>query len=394
MQSETLSTGLPTINIGPGQTPANHVYSITNSLSSAVNGTYSTAPLATTGFQTGMLTPVDLKTIASLATYYPREVVFYALIDSIDVKMEKPPYLSARLLNDPSQAYFDADRPYDLDRTPCYNVIYDSGYVETIFTKVKAPEKHDRRCSYWKFVNLLSLFMNYGLDTELVQVPTQLPAQAQANQAAPNNIVTVARLCRNQFLTPPGLAIINTNLPLCGLDKRQDAGGTIQATKTETTKTDDEKLQIATKSLLETTTTTKNFTLPITSRYIRVEFTGIGWVDLTINLRSPDGFLSYLGSWYKVGGQIPFRSLRYPDKPIYQMFAARQILVDGPYLSIAALSGPSLSCYTSMVYEGQAYCVPMEAHHTSMLMDIAVILRNLNITPQDLNAPVSVRVID
>jgi hypothetical protein len=34
----------------------------------------------------------------------------------------------------------------------------------------------------------------------------------------------------------------------------------------------------------------------------------------------------------------------------------------------------------------------MEATHSSMLMDIAVILRNLNISPTDLNAPISVRV--
>jgi hypothetical protein len=37
-QTELLSTGLPTINIGPGQTAAQHVYSISNSLSSTVTG--------------------------------------------------------------------------------------------------------------------------------------------------------------------------------------------------------------------------------------------------------------------------------------------------------------------------------------------------------------------
>src|SRR5262245_39939000 len=86
-QTETLSTGLPTINIGPAQTAANHIYSITNSLSSGVNGAFTTTPLATTAFQTGMLTPVGLKTVAALTTYYPRDVVFYALIAAIDVKL-------------------------------------------------------------------------------------------------------------------------------------------------------------------------------------------------------------------------------------------------------------------------------------------------------------------
>ena len=35
-----------------------------------------------------MLTPVDLKTIASLTTVYPREAVFYALIAAIDLQTE------------------------------------------------------------------------------------------------------------------------------------------------------------------------------------------------------------------------------------------------------------------------------------------------------------------
>jgi hypothetical protein len=86
LRIDTLQTGLPTPFFGPGQVAADHVYSITNSLTSAVNGTFTTAPLATTGFQAGMLTPVDLKTVASLAHYYPREAIFFALIDSIDVK--------------------------------------------------------------------------------------------------------------------------------------------------------------------------------------------------------------------------------------------------------------------------------------------------------------------
>ena len=84
-QSETLSTGLPTVNFGPHQTAAQQIYSISNSVSSGVTGSYQSSPLLSTNFQSGMLTPVDLKTFASLGTFYPREIIFYALIAAIDV---------------------------------------------------------------------------------------------------------------------------------------------------------------------------------------------------------------------------------------------------------------------------------------------------------------------
>ena len=80
--------------------------------------------------------------------------------------------------------------------------------------------------------------------------------------------------------------------------------------------------------------------------------------------------------------------------PAYDTVPAARIWHDGPYLKILPVNGPSNACYASATYEGQTYCVPLEAAHTSMLMDIAVILRNLNITPTDLNAPVSVRIAE
>jgi hypothetical protein len=80
-----MSTGLPTATFGPNnpQPP----YAITNSLSSGITGGYTTSPLLSTSFQLGMLTPITIKTFASLSTFYPREVIFYALIESINVKI-------------------------------------------------------------------------------------------------------------------------------------------------------------------------------------------------------------------------------------------------------------------------------------------------------------------
>jgi hypothetical protein len=46
------------------------------------------------------------------------------------------------------------------------------------------------------------------------------------------------------------------------------------------------------------------------------------------------------------------------------------------------------------IYDGQPYCVPLEATHTAMLMDLAVVLRNLNVQPTDLNVPATVRLAE
>lgn len=101
-------------------------------------------------------------------------------------------------------------------------------------------------------------------------------------------------------------------------------------------------------------------------------------------MRSPNGFLSYLGSWYNYRNQVQFGS--------YQSVPARRIFADGPYVSIT--NAPTTQCYSSIEYNGEFYCVPLEATHTAMLMDLAIVLRNLNVQPTDLNAPATVRLAD
>jgi hypothetical protein len=336
-----------------------------------------------------MLTPVDLKTIASLQTYYPREVIFYSLIEGIDLKLQSSPPQYASLVNDPSEAYYDIDDPYNLDRTQCDKIINGNDNFEVLFHR--NPRKG--LCSYAKFLNLLSLLFEYGLDTELVQIPAQQPAQVQANQS---NIVTVGRFCFDKFLIP-GELIRNADFPPCGLDRKQPAGGTIVTAETETHKADDVVINTKTKSDTKTITTTKTSVLPITGHSFSFTFEGVGRVEITFRVRSPNGFLSYLGSWYNARNKIAFE--RYDRKKAkrvayYDSISAQQIFDNGPYLSIVNINGPSAECYSSVNYEGQTYCVPLGATHTSMLMDIAIMLRNLNISPSDLNAPVSVRVTD
>jgi hypothetical protein len=384
-QSESLATGLPSITTGPNQAASN-IYSITNSLTSGVMGSYTTAPLATTSFQAGMLTPIDLKTMASLTTYYPREAVFFSLIAAIDVKLDSARPQYARLVNDPAQAYYNIMDPSNLDQ----------GYCDGIVTHATPQILFGSGCSYKKFLNLLSFLIQNGLYMELAQIPAPQPTQAQANQS---NIVTVGRFCFNKdvSISQGSLDLLSKKLPTCGIEKKDSIGGTIAVVTTETDKADDISVRTHTKSSTTITTTTKNAVLPITGHGFPFDFPGIGTVELTFELRSPNGFLSYLGSWYNVRDRIAFdRPVNNGKKrvPFYDTIQANQIFGNGPYLSILDTSGVSNACYSSANYEGQIYCVPIGATHTTMLMDIAITLRNLNISPTDLNAPVSVRVAD
>lgn len=371
-QMEQVQTGLPSIFI-----PKSLPNVISNQLTSSVNGGFTTAPLATTAFQAGMLTPVDLKTVASLATYYPREAVFFALVGAIEVKsISSGRY--AHLINDPSAAYYHIDVPLgDMDQKRCNSELFQRPGPQVFFGPSKPTD-----CSYEKFSNLLGVLIDNGLSTELVQIPGLQPAQAQANQS---NLVTVGQLCIDKSIAPQALLFFvqDSNFRQCGESyAKRPLGGTVQVTTTLIDKRDDKIINTDTKSRTKQTVTITNSVLPITGRAFKVRFAGIGVVEITFELRSPNAFLSYLGSWYRIGDTVTFGG--------YDSIPAQTIYNGGPY--VAVLNGLPTSCYSWVNYDSGLYCVPMGATHTSMLMDIAVILRNLNISPTDLNAPVAVRI--
>jgi hypothetical protein len=145
-QMEALSTGLPTINIGPHQTQAQQIYSITNSLSSTVNGSYQASPLMTTTFQEGMLSPINFKQIALLVDSHPREIVFHAVIDSITLSTDIG---TVTFWNDPTD---NGDSSEHLQKTPdCESALRDLDHNWTKQQMFLQPGI----CNYAKFVRWL-----------------------------------------------------------------------------------------------------------------------------------------------------------------------------------------------------------------------------------------------
>jgi hypothetical protein len=375
----------PTFSFGPINSGPS--YSPTGSFMGSLNGGYTTSPLVSTNFQLGMITPITPKTVASLLTYYPREVIFYALVDSINIRIIATNETS-RLVNDPAQDYLDVNNNISsFDEQQCDYIARRSNPRASLFPGTQ--------CSYSKFRAFMQTLIEEGLSAELVEYPTTSAAQA-TNLSAQNSTTgasllqttTVAegRFCLSDFYKAGRLPRIE-NAPYCGeRTKPKNLGGSIVITKTETQKADDRIVNTNTNSRQVQVSTTKNTLLPLgggdSGRF--PNFEGLGPIEFSLVMRSPNGFLSYLGSWYNYGDRVPFNS--------YKSVLANRIFAGGPYLSIT--NAPTTQCYSSIEYNSQPYCVPITATHTAMLMDLAVVLRNLNVQPTDLNAPASVRLAD
>lgn len=325
-QSEMLSTGLPTITIGPLQTAAQHQFQVTNSVQSGVTGGYQGAPLVSTAFSTGMLSPIDLKTFAFLVSAYPREPVFFSVIEAIIIK-PKSSGVAVRLVNDPS-------RDKDEDCKGMIGNFRDSAL------------KHAVRCNFSVFVNYLGVLTNVGLSAELIksagskQASAQNAAKKSASPATPSgspgsssgdSSSSQGRICFDQtrgFSAP--------FRPLCGDNSK---------------------------------TTNAVF-----------RFADLGEADVSIILRSPVGVFNFYGSL--LAGQPPQWA------PFYFTFQARNLVGDEPFLNIVQDAGGP--CFSSVRAGGENFCVPESSRHTALLMTLLLHLKNLNIQPSDLNSAFSV----
>jgi hypothetical protein len=386
-QTETLATGLPTINIGPNQTAAERVYSISNNLTSSATGSYISSPLLSTNFQNGMLAAVNIQTINNLSVFYPREAVYFALISSIivtDVKTKEV----ARLTNDPTLNGFNPKNP--VDNADCQALVENGD--DNLFPGIK--------CSYSKFAYFLKTLIRMGLFTEPVNYPAssgQPPGASSPGQTSGGSQSSVSPAFR--FCVSPSLATFSEvattpnwqhkiateeqyrDFRCGGSSERRNVGGNAVVQRTTTSKDDEKTFTTKTVDNTQTTTTTTSMQIPAAKPKALIFNYGNRKIQLDFEFRSPSAYLSYLGLWYKYRYQVYF--------PGYLSSAASRVYEDGPYLAIE--QGGTSGCYTSISYFGDSYCVPPSASHTAMLMDIAVVLRNLNIQPSDLNSAFTVR---
>lgn len=98
-------------------------------------------------------------------------------------------------------------------------------------------------------------------------------------------------------------------------------------------------------------------------------------------MRSPTAVFKYLGKLLREGTG---------DRIVFYTGEARHL--QGRFLEIVPAS-PIIDCFVAVAYNGGSYCVPQWAYTTAMMFEILEQLRNLSISPTDLNSAFTVRVI-
>lgn len=364
-QSETLSTGLPTISLGPAQTLAQHQFPITNSVSSGATGGYQTNPLVSSQFQQGMMSPVSPKILAYLLASHDRETVLHLVLDSINVTMKAAAKTTTlRYVNDPANDVpaQDGDRDdQDLPRECTVNIA----------SAALQPHRNgsERRflmkegvCNYSKFGVFLRDGMKYGLSAELVPIPQQEAATGRRGETlrGGGNGANMPDINANATVTPQATG------RLCW-----DPGLAVAEFKTTT-------LNLKPQCV-------KNFNSDGKNESFNSNFTfgTLGTLQFDLRFRSPAAIFRALGQQLHDGS------------------AGRVTPVLGP--SMRTFNGQPLltiknedtgDCLVLARYEDHTYCVPHDADRTAMVINILQELKNLSTTPNDLNSAFSVRVVN
>jgi hypothetical protein len=346
-QSEDLRIGLPTITFGPGQsTTAKEFIFSGNIIDSSASFGFNMNPLISTDFQRAMLTPVSQNTLAQLMASYPREAVFYMVMARVKLTAGK---MVAVLRNDPGD-----DRDF-VDKAgttiPCRDIFADQPAdggpnphrrLAAITSELYSPE-NDRYCVFSKFVALLRIALRYGLTATRAAnaaPPTSQPNKGSgaAETGSAEQAGSQGRLCFEE-----GLADLALRAVVLQMDNRCDNPNPPQS-----------------------------FAFP---------FDG-GSLEFEINFRSPTSVFGYVGALVRNGTA---QNIHYYHPDLRELSSEQFVNI---------VQGQSSGCIVNISYLGEGYCIPGEgSFNTGIVLQILQALRNLSISPTDLNAPYAVRVV-
>ena len=350
-QTETITSGLPTITFGSGITAAQHIGQITNSVMGQAQGSYQSNPLVSTQFQTGMLAAIPESTIAYLIAAHPRDPVLFSTIDALIIKVKS------------TGKYYRLDNNPDEDR--------ENGNCSSVWTKPFDAHFFNQAipCSYSTFLFVANFIVGSGLTAEIIPSgggkkgdagsesnTKKASGTGAAGDKTPANTKGTSSTAsadkaatspQGRFCFDPTKSGRGMRAPLCSMFK--------QAVGSATKK----------------------------SSSIKFDFGSVGTIEAQILIKSPLGVYELFGA-----------SLRHPWANNFPFpYAARQgidLIKQEPFVNVASSSEP---CFAKVIYQEEQYCVPKSSQNTPIIFDIAQQLKNLSTTPTDLNAPFAVRFV-
>jgi hypothetical protein len=346
-QTETLTSGLPTITFGSGITPAQHIGQISNSVMSQAQGGYQSNPLVSTAFQSGMLSAIPEATVAYLIAAHPRDPVLFSTIDALIIKVDSTGVVY-RLDNNPDEDHLRDEEHPDLD---CPALA--AKPVDAHFFDRSIP------CSYSTFLRVAHFIAQTGLTAEII------PADKSANAPAASGAALASGAGAAKSASGGGSSSDKgTTQPPQGrfcFDPTKSGQGIHEP-----------KCTIFKKQLNST---------PKEAKVVRFQFGAVGTIEMQILVKSPLGVYQLFGAVLRHPwpGRFPYASRQ-----------GQELVKDEPFVNVTNSPGP---CFVDVVYEGQRSCVPAASQNTPVLFDIVQQLKNLSTTPTDLNAPFAVRFI-
>jgi hypothetical protein len=339
-RSGDLKIGLPTATLGPGQTllQKQSVFA-GNTLDNAMQGTFETNPLITTAFQQGMLTAISPKTVAMLLSEYPRELVFYAVLDGIEMVGGKHAWY---FKNDPTSDAYDG-----IDFNPKCRALETVTRHGVEHTRVSTGlnVNYDRDCNFSQFAYLLEYGLSVGLKADVVQAVAPKPAAAKGSSSKKDDATSSSPGSEGVICFDPASSWPDMRADAFGMENQCDA--------------------------------------PTRSKTIAKFPFGDTLYDIRLRFRSPMGVYMFLGKLIRDHAEANVESFHDPD---LRVMNSRKLINIVPGFSDCLMVGALLN---------ESFCVPKDQSEATLVMiGILEQLRNLNINSTELNASFSVHVAD
>jgi hypothetical protein len=338
-QTADLKVGLPTLTFGAGQTLAQRqLVFANNSIDNNAVGSFESNPLISSAFQMGMLTPVSPKIMAMLLGAYPREPIFYALLDGIKLTSARNSWY---FKNDPSNNAYGGKQ----NNPTCHDLEVLSRYgAEHSKAVTRLALDYNQDCNFSEFAYLLEFGLAVGLTAELDNSP--------AKEKTPQNAKDSSKTATAADTSVKGYMCFDPSLARLGF------------------KTDAMRM--------ENRCGTKTSSPKIVKKF---NFDGTLY-DVELRFRSPVGIYAFLGKLLRDGtaAQIHMQDPALGDIRMGEFIDIDQQTVD------CLLSGSAIAA---------AICRPRASTaNTLIMMAMLEHLRNLMISPADINASFSVRLAD